>query len=148
MPLSSSCGRSLVASAALCLLLPATAAAQQSTIVATATVRARPLSLLDVSRTALPGELRVRIAGCGAGALTVDARSLGGALLRTARLTIAASTECGTRSLTVLLPNPASSASEFLVSLEQSDAMLSPSFSQFVVPAAVVATGLRGALSY
>jgi hypothetical protein len=148
MPLSSSCGRSLVASAALCLLLPGTAAAQQSTIVASATVRARPLSLLDVSRTTLPGELRVRIAGCGTGALTVDARGLRGALLRTARHTITASAACGTRSHTVQLPDPASSATEFLVSLEQSDAMLSPSFSQFVVPAAAVASGLRGALGY
>ncbi len=129
------------------VLLPATGRAQNSTIVATATVVASPLSVSSVSRTAVPGELSLAIDGCGSGAVTVDARGdLGSA--RTNRILIPRSPSCSRRNVSVQLPLGDASVREFLVSLEQGDRLLSPSFAQFVVPASTAIAPPRGSLVY
>lgn len=138
----------VTAGAVVCLLSPVRAVAQNGSILATASVLARPLSLVDVSRTAVPGELLLRIEGCGSGAITVDSRDVGGASRRTARLTLRAADGCGVRSVAVQLALPSTATEAFLFSLEQSHALLSPSFAQFVVPAAVAMTGSRSTLGY
>ncbi len=138
----------VTAGAVASLLSAGKAVAQNGSIQATATVLGRPLSLLDVSRTAVPGELRMRIDGCGAGAITVDSRDAGGALRRNTRLALPASAGCGVRSVAVQLSVPTNATEAFLVSLEQSSGMVSPSFAQFVVPAAVAFTGIGSTLGY
>lgn len=133
-------------SAALCTLPLATAQAQSSSIMTSATVLPRPLVLVGVSRTAVPGELRVRIDGCGNGALTVDTRSAS-TTLRTSRVQLSAHDTCGARDVTVQL-TAAANTLDFLVSLEQSDTLVSPSFAQIVIPAARAIAGARSTLGY
>lgn len=134
-------------SAALSVLLPATARAQNAAVAATATVQPLSLAVVNVARTAVPGELLVRVAGCGAGAVTVDARTATGMIRRT-RLPLPATATCTTRDVRVQLSEPATTAFEYLVSLEQSDKLPSPSFSQFVVPASLVRYGATAMLGY
>jgi hypothetical protein len=121
-----------VCAAALVWCTPTAAIAQSGSITATATVLPRPLSILDVSRTAVPGEFRVRIDGCARGALTVDARGAS-ASVRTARHVIEAGGTCGVRTVAIRLTAAAQGTIDYLVSLEQSDAWQAPSFAQFVV---------------
>jgi hypothetical protein len=123
---------------------PCTARAQSGTIMATATVLPRPLSIRDVARSAVPGELHIRIEGCARGAVTVDARNAT-TTTRTARYVIESGGPCGLRTLTVHLSAPVGGVVEYLVSLEQLEAVNSPSFSQFVVSARDVG---RSALGY
>ncbi len=111
---------------------PVAASAQSGTIVATATVLSRPLSIRDASRTAVPGELRVRVEGCTRGALTVDARTATGSI-RTATHLIDGGGHCGLRTIAVQLTAAVPGTLEYLVSLEQTDALQAPSFAQFVV---------------
>lgn len=138
---------SLGCSAVLLLWVPATARAQHGVIAATATVQARPLSLIGVTRTSVPGELRLRIAGCGAGAISIDARTAAGTV-RTGHVPLPATGACAPRDITVQLSAPSTTASEYLVSLDQSDTLLSPSFAQFVVPASLTRHGLKTTLGY
>ncbi len=134
-------------SAALLVCLPTTARAQNASVAATATVQPLALAVLNVSRTSVPGELLVRVAGCGAGAVTVDVRTATGMIRRT-RLPLTATTTCMPRQVRLQLSEPATAAIEYLVSLEQSDKLPSPSFSQFVVPASLVRYGAAASLSY
>ncbi|MDZ7631887.1 MAG: hypothetical protein U5K74_11235 [Gemmatimonadaceae bacterium] len=129
--------------------MPAVAAAQNGSIVASATVRPRPLTLLGVARTATPGELRLRIDGCGSGSISVDSRMAGGATVRTVQVPLTAASGCGERSVTLSLAQHGGvGPGTFVVSLAQADAMLSPSFAQFVVPAASLESGPRTNLGY
>jgi len=137
----------MLSSAVVLLWLPTTALAQNGSVAVTAMVQSLPLSVVDVTRTAVPGELLVRVAGCGAGAMTVDARTASGTI-RTARLALPATGACPTRDIRVQLSEPSMTAIEFLVSLDQSDRLLAPSFSQFVVPASVARHGSRSSLAY
>jgi hypothetical protein len=137
----------MLVSAAVCMMVPAIAQAQAGSIIATARVLPRPLSLVDASRTAVPGELRVRVDGCASGALTVDARG-DRSVVRTARVVLEASTGCAIRTLSIQLTRAPADTRDFLVSLEQSDAMLSPSFAQFIVPASAALGTTRAALAY
>jgi hypothetical protein len=123
-----------VCAAALVWCTPTAAIAQSGSIIATATVLPRPLSILEISRTAIPGEFRVRIDGCAHGALTVDARSAT-ASVRTARHVIEAGGNCGVRTVAIRLTAAAQGTIDYLVSLEQSDAWQAPSFAQFIVSA-------------
>lgn len=134
-------------SAALCAMVPALAHAQDAVITATARVLPRPLSLVDVSRTAVPGELRVRVDGCASGALTVDTRR-DHVVVRTARVVLDASAGCGIRTLSVQLAAATLDTRDYLVSLEQSDAMLSPSFAQVTVPAHSTPGATRTSVGY
>ena len=126
-------------SALLIVAMPFAARAQSasSSVVATATVLARPLTLLAMSWTAVPGELRIQLDGCGTGAITVDARTAG-ATTRTSRLSLDASRSCSTRSVAVQLPRGILGAPQYVVTLQQSDALLSPAFAQFTVPASPI----------
>lgn len=137
----------MLVSAAVCMMVPAIAQAQAGSIIATARVLPRPLSLVDASRTAVPGELRVRVDGCASGALTVDARGAR-AVVRTTRVVLDASSGCGIRTLSIQLATAPADTREYLVSLEQSDAMLSPSFAQFIVPASATLGTARSSLAY
>ncbi len=129
------------------VLLPATGWAQNSAVVATATVVASPLAVASVSRTAVPGELSVAIDGCGSGAVTVDSRGDTGTA-RSARIPVPRSPGCARRNVSVQLPLGDTGVREFLVSLEQGDSLLSPSFAQFVVPASTAIAPPRGSLVY
>jgi hypothetical protein len=140
--------RAPLLASALALLVPASVAgAQQGSVAVTATVRALPLSLVDVRRTAVPGELLVRVVGCGEGALTVDARTAVGTI-RTVRLPLPASSGCSMRDASIHLADLSMTASEYLVSLDHSDRLLAPSFSQFVIPAGIVRPGARASVAY
>ena len=132
--------RLLPATAALLLVaVPRATQAQSasSTVMASATVLARPLTLLAMAWTAVPGELRIQLDGCGSGALTVDAHSAS-TTTRTSRLALDATTGCGMRAVTVQLPRSIQGAQEYVVTLQQSDALLSPAFAQFTLPASAV----------
>jgi hypothetical protein len=132
-----------------CLLFgmaaPRTVLAQNASVMATATVLARPLTILGLALTAVPGELQVRLDGCGTGALTVDARTQGDPV-RTSRAAVTATPACGPRTQMVNLPIALTTAVEYIVTLEQSNALLSPSFSQ--VTLAARATSPRTTLAY
>ena len=136
---------SRVLCAAVALLAPAVVRAQNSSIAISATVQARPLTLLGAFRTAVQGELLVRLDGCGNGAIAVDERTAT-VTRRSSRVVLNASANCTTRMVTLHLPSAAPSVSSFLVTLEQSDALISPSFAQFVVPA--TNAGTRTTLAY
>lgn len=123
--------------AALGSSLPLTARAQEASIFVTATVQARPLTLVDAALTAVPGELRVRFDGCGSGALTMDVRTTEGTQRRS-RAVIEPSTTCTARSVVLRLPANLTGAGAVVVTLEQSQAMISPAFAQFVVPASAL----------
>jgi hypothetical protein len=125
---------------------PAQAQSGVGTVVASATVLARPLTLLAMSWTAVPGELRIQLDGCGSGALTVDTHSAS-ATTRTSRLTFDATPGCGSRAVSVQLPRSSDGALEYVVTLQQTDALLSPAFAQFTLAASTV-TGARKTLGY
>ena len=124
---------SFVLCGVIAITVPGMTQAQNASISVGATVRARPLTLLAAARTSAPDELAVRLYGCGRGAIAVDARTAT-ATKRTSRIVLDASTDCAARTVTLYLP---SGAREYVVTLEQSDALISPAFAQFVVPAAV-----------
>lgn len=137
-----------LARSALLLGMPAALMAQNGSITATATVLPRPLSLLTVARTASPGELLVQVVGCAAGTLTVDTRTEA-ALHRSARVAIGAGRDCSPRRIPLQVAVGAGTPLEFIVSLEQSDALLAPSVTQVVVPVAPSrGSTARGTLSY
>lgn len=142
-----SCRLPVLYSAVLLLWVPATARAQNGVIAATATVQALPLSLIGVTRTTVPGELRLRIQGCGAGAITVDARTAAGTV-RTLRLPLLATNACAPRDITIQLSEASGTTSEYLVSVDQSNSLLSPSFAQFVVPASLTRHASKTTLGY
>lgn len=123
----------------LAVALPAAARAQNTTIPVSATVQPRPLMLVDAALTAVPGELRVRVDGCGSGALSVDVRTAD-ATRRTSRAVLGSTSICTTRTVLVRLPTTVTGAQAFVVTLEQSQSLISPAFAQFVVPASSVAT--------
>jgi hypothetical protein len=127
------------------LLLPGVALGQNAGIVATATVQPRPLTLRGVALTAVPGELRVRLDGCGSGALAVDVRTVTGTR-QTSRAILAATPQCSTRDVTLQLPTNVAGAQAWVVTLQQSDALISPSFAQLILP--VTALGARASLGF
>jgi hypothetical protein len=129
------------------LCLPKGSGAQQGAVTVTATVQPLPLSLVDVRSTALPGELRVRVVGCGEGALTVDAITTAGPI-RTDRVTVPASGNCSARDVSIQLAGTTSDVADYLVSLDHSNRLLAPSFSQFVVSASVVRQKPRSSVAY
>ena len=136
---------SVVLCAIAAVATPVVVRAQNASIAVSATVQSRPLTLLGAFRTDVPGELVVRLDGCGNGAIAVDERTAT-ATRRSSRVVLDASASCTARSVTLHLPTAAIGASSFLVTLEQSDALLSPSFAQFVVPA--TNAGTRTTLAY
>ncbi len=135
-----------VAAALLAAGAPRATQAQSASgsAMASATVLVRPLTMLALSWTAA-GELRIQLDGCGTGAITVDAR-LAGATTRAARLPVEAGTECGLRVVIVPLPQRGLDAQEYIVTLQQSDGLLSPAFAQVTLPASAVA--VRASLAY
>jgi hypothetical protein len=107
-------------------------------ITVSATVLPRPLTLLGASLTPIAGELQVRLDGCAGGGLSVDGHSTGG-MRRIARQVLAASVPCeSSRMITFRLPPASAGVYEYVVTLDQSESQLSPAFTQFVVPAAVL----------
>lgn len=133
---------SFVLCGVIAITVPGLTQAQNASISVGATVRARPLTLLAAARTSAPDELAVRLDGCGRGAIAVDARTAT-ATKRTSRNVLDASTDCAARTVTLHLPT---GAREYVVTLEQSDALISPAFAQFVVLAAVA--GSRATVAY
>lgn len=127
------------------MAVPAAAQGQNASIAATATVQARPLTLLGAALTSVRGELRVRVDGCGSGALAVDVRT-GDGTLRASRSVVHGTSACATREVTLQLPTDAPGALAYIVTLEQSHALMSPAFAQFVVP--LSALGPRTTLAY
>ena len=125
---------------------PAQAQSAVGSVVASATVLARPLTLLAMSWTAVPGELRIQLDGCGSGALTVDTHSAS-STTRSSRHTLDSTLDCGSRAVSVQLPRSIEGALEYIVTLQQSDALLSPAFAQFTLAASTV-TGARKTLGY
>ena len=137
-----------LAALALCvtgsLLTSPVVQAQNASIAATATVLARPLTMYGAMRSSIAGELLVRLDGCGTGAITIDAQS-GTGTRRASRMVL--DTRSGCHARTVSLPLPAGrGAVSYLVTLEQTNALISPVFAQVVVPAAGV--GPRTSLAY
>jgi hypothetical protein len=126
------------------ILSPAVSAAQNSSIAVTATVLPRPLTLQGATRSGAPGELLVQLDGCGVGAITIDARNAT-TTRRASRKVLDASTGCTARTVTVKLPADADAVS-YVVTLERSDAVISPVFAQIVIPAA--AAGPRASVAY
>ena len=126
------------------VLTPAATRAQNSSIAVTATVLPRPLTLQGAMRTGVPGELLVGLAGCGTGAITIDARNAT-ATRRASRLVLDGSSGCAARAVTVRLPSDPDAVS-YLVTLQQSNALISPVFAQILIPAA--ASGPRASLAY
>ena len=135
----------LVMGAVIAIAVPGTARAQNASIGVRATVQARPLSVMDAVRTSVPGELVVRVEGCGSGALAVDARTAA-RTIRTSRVVLDAGAGCGARHVLLHLPTQTRGVLAYVVTLEQSDALMSPSFAQFVLPAA--GAGPRTTLAY
>ncbi len=129
----------------LAVATPAPAYAQNATIPVSATVLPRPLMLVDAALTAVPGELRVRIEGCGSGALSVDVRTAE-STRRASRAVLESTNICTTRTVLVQLPTAVTGAQDFVVTLEQSQSLISPAFAQFVIPAGTVAT--RDSIAY
>lgn len=127
------------------MAVPAAAQGQNASIAATATVQARPLTLLGAALTSVRGELRVRVDGCGSGALAVDVRT-GEATHRASRAVVHSTSACTTREVTLQLPTDVPGALAYVVTLEQSHALMSPAFAQFVVP--LSALGPRTTLAY
>ena len=127
------------------MAVPAAAQGQNASIAATATVQARPLTLLGAALTSVRGELRVRVDGCGSGALAVDVRT-GDGTHRASRSVVHGTSACATREVTLQLPTDAPGALAYIVTLEQSHALMSPAFAQFVVP--LSALGPRTTLGY
>ena len=132
-------------SAAVAAVLPSSLTAQNGSIAMTATVRARPLTLLNAALTPVPGQLLVRFDGCGNGAIAVDARTAT-ALRRTSRVVLGASANCEPRTVALQLPSDGAGTVSWIVTLEQSDTLLSPAFAQFVVSA--TPAGARTAIGY
>ena len=131
--------------AVVALMAPSMVRAQNASISISATVQARPLTLLSAFRTAVPGDLALRLDGCGNGAIVVDERTAN-ATRRASRVVIDASASCAARIVTLHLPTAPAAGSSLLVTLSQSDALISPSFAQFIVPA--TNAGTRASLAY
>lgn len=129
----------------LAVATPAAARAQNATIPVNATVLPRPLMLVDAALTAVPGELRVRVDGCGSGALSVDVRTAE-STRRSSRAVLESTSICSMRTVTLQLPMAVTGAQAFVVTLEQSQSLISPAFAQFVLPATSVAT--RASVAY
>lgn len=129
----------------LAVATPAAARAQNATIPVSATVLPRPLMLVDAALTAVPGELRVRVDGCGSGALSVDVRTAE-STRRSSRAVLESTSICSMRTVTLQLPMAVTGAQAFVVTLEQSQSLISPAFAQFVLPATSVAT--RASVAY
>lgn len=131
--------RSLV-TAALTVLgaaaLPHVAYGQNATVAATARVVPRPLTILDIVRTAVPGELRVQFAGGGSGTVTIEARTLDARVYRAARANLDPTSDGSHRAVTLRLTGDNAQVREYLLTLEQSDAVLAPAVLQIVIPAA------------
>jgi hypothetical protein len=127
------------------IAMPGTMRAQNASIVVGATVQMRPLTLLAASRTSVPDELVIRLDGCGRGEIAVDARTAT-ATRRTSRVVLEATASCAARIVMLHLPAGARDTLHYVVTLEQSDALLSPAFAQFVVPATVA--GSRATVAY
>jgi hypothetical protein len=137
----------LVASIVLSCALPQSVAAQNTGIVASATILARPLSVAGLAWTAVPGELRISVDGCGSGALTVDAQSATGTT-RVTRLVLASTADCRRRNVALQLPvGTASGPQPYLVTLEHADVRTAPGFVQFSVIASSRPTA-RTTLAY
>lgn len=129
----------------LTIAMPEATHAQDASIAVSATVQPRPLLLIDVAWTAVPGELRVRVDGCGPGALSVDLRTAE-SVRRTSRSVLESTSLCAMRTVLLQLPSAVSGALEFVVTLEQTQSLISPAFTQFVVPASTVSG--RSAVAY
>ena len=129
----------------LTIAMPEATHAQDASIAVTATVQPRPLLLIDVAWTAVPGELRVRVDGCGPGALSVDLRTAE-SVRRTSRSVLESTSLCAMRTVLLQLPSAVSGALDFVVTLEQTQSLISPAFTQFVVPASTVSS--RSVVAY
>jgi hypothetical protein len=138
----------LVALGAVLSTAPALAAQSASgEILVSAQVSARPLSIVGVSRTALPGTLLVTVAGCGTGTLSVDAQAPTQAR-RTATVRLEVTDACAPRPVLLTLAADRPDVASYLITLEQSTAMLSPAFTQFVVPASAGLTKAPGSVGF
>jgi hypothetical protein len=100
-----------------------------------ASVMARPLTLSAIAASAVSRQLLVSVDGCAQGTLAVDARLGNGATRRTSYTTIAATNNCGARTLIVQLSEQHPAAVEFMITLEQPSALGSSAFSQVLIPA-------------
>ena len=136
---------SFVLCGVIAITVPGLTQAQNASISIGATVRARPLTLLAAARTSAPDELAVRLDGCGRGAIAVDARTAT-ATKRTSRIVLDANTDCAARTVTLHLPIGTRDALDYVITLQQSEALISPAFAQFVVPAAVA--GSRATVAF
>ncbi len=142
--------RLLVTSALMALsaaALPGVAYAQDVTIAATARVVPRPLTVLDIARSAVPGELRVLFSGGGRGTVTIEARTVDARVYRAARADLDPTTDGRRRAVTLRLSGDDAQVREYLLTLEQSDAVLAPAVVQIMIPAASLRTSARVALS-
>lgn len=129
----------------LAVATPEETRAQNASIMVSATVQPRPLMLIDAGWTAVPGELRVRVDGCGPGALSVDLRTAA-SVRRMSRSVLESTNGCAMRTVMLQLPTASAGALDFVVTLEQSQSLLSPAFAQFVVPAGTLVT--RSVVAY
>ena len=138
-----SCLRQLPLAASIVLsgALPHCLVAQHAGIIASATILARPLTVAGLAWTAVPGELRISVDGCGSGALTVDAQTAIGTT-RVTRVVVASTDECRQRTVALQLPVDALSGQQpYLVTLEHADVRTAPGFVQFRVFASTQPTG-------
>lgn len=123
--------------------------AQDGSVAATATVIGRPLMLRTVAATARPALLRVRLDGCGSGAIIVEARDADGQVARSSRVQVEASATCAARDILLpLLRGDDAGVTQFEVSLSHSNALVSPAFQQFVVTTAAAGAGAGHTLIY
>jgi hypothetical protein len=131
------------------MLSPREVRGQQGSIIATARVVGRPLSLRTVTSTADGRELHVGIDGNGPGSITVDGRRADGTLVRIAQRELTGTGNTGRRDMLLpLIHGDSATILHFEVRLSQSDALLAPSLSQVIIRAAATRTGNRSALLY
>ena len=126
--------RRIAGAAALTLGLPLGAHAQESSVVASATVVGRPLTIRQVAGTVSGLVLRVQLEGCGGGALTIDARHSDLRERRVANQTVTPGVDCRFRDFLLPLGADSADVTEYVVSLSQPNALLAPAVSQIVVP--------------
>lgn len=127
--------------------VPCAAQAQHGAIVASATVIARGLTLRTVTAHADPALLRLRVDGCGAGVISIDARHADGQVTRVSRVQVDASPGCTERDVMLpLLRRDDQGVAFFDVTLSQTNALVSPAFQQFVVAAAATRAGAGSTL--
>ena len=128
---------------------PCASHAQDGSVAATATVIGRPLTLSTVTATASPALLRVRLDGCGSGAISVEARGADGQAARLSRVQVEASATCAARDILLpLLRGADAGVTQFEVSLSHSNVLVSPAFQQFVVTTAAAGAGAGHTLIY